>query len=152
MSQPVSFPSASPRHALPFLFVAQAQKEFFVNEALARIDMLLHTAVEGEADAPPVAPADGECWIVGSAPAGDWAGNAGALACWQSGNWLFATPPSGARVFDKATGQQAHFDNGWNRAAAVAAPAGGSVQDSEARTSIAGLIAALASAGILSGA
>src|SRR3546814_12942418 len=36
---------------------------------------------------PPQTPAPGECWIVGDAPSGDWAGWAGALACWTHGGW-----------------------------------------------------------------
>ena len=32
----------TPRWALPFLFAGQAQKEMFHNEALVRIDALVH--------------------------------------------------------------------------------------------------------------
>ncbi len=42
MSDPVQFEGATPRFALPLLFAGQAQKEFFVNEALLRADMVLH--------------------------------------------------------------------------------------------------------------
>ncbi len=149
MTDPISFTSASPRFALPFLFAAQAQKEFFVNEALARIDGLLHTAIEGETNTPPTTPQDGQSWIVGSAPTGAWAGQAGKLACRQSGNWLFAAPTSGMRIYDAATGQQLIFDGAWQRAAPVTAPIGGTTVDTQARTAIAGLISALVAAGIL---
>lgn len=120
-----------------------------VNEALARLDSLLHTAIEAELSAPPVGPVEGECWLVGAAATGDWSGQDGAIACWQSGNWIFLTPRTGMRLYDKASGQEARFDGGWLRAAAVTSPSGGSVVDSEARTAIAGLVAALVSAGIL---
>ena len=53
---------------------AQAQKEFVVNESLARIDALLHCAVEGVAAEPPGEPAEGECWLVADTPSGAWAG------------------------------------------------------------------------------
>ncbi|KLE34455.1 DUF2793 domain-containing protein [Aurantiacibacter luteus] len=150
MTDPITFASTTPRHALPNLFSAQAQKEFTVNEALARLDTLLHPAIEGIANAPPTSPVDGETWLVGDTPSGAWVGQAGKLAGRQSGNWVFAAPRAGMRLFDKAAGQQALFDGSWRRAAAIAAPTGGSVTDVEARTAIAGLVTALVAAGILS--
>lgn len=85
---------------------AQAQKEFVVNESLARIDALLHCAVEGVAAEPPGEPAEGECWVVADTPSGAWAGRGGELAAWQAGAWLFVAPRAGMRVFDRAGG---HF-------------------------------------------
>ena len=149
MTDPLTFAAKTPRHQLPNLFVAQAQKEFTVNEALARLDALLHPAVEGEADAPPASPTDGECWIVGSAPTGDWTGHAEGIAAWQSGNWIFVGPDEGVAVFDKAAGTLARYHGGWTRPAAVAAPSGGATEDAEARAAIADLIARLVEARIL---
>lgn len=151
MTDPIAFTSTTPRFALPNLFVAQAQKEFTVNEALARIDALLHAVVEGEANTPPPLPSDGEAWLVGAAPTGVWSGHAGAIACRQADNWLFVTPRLGLRVFDRAADREARFDNGWQRAATVAVPSGGANVDAEARAAIAGLISALVSAGLLAG-
>ncbi|QZH76357.1 MAG: DUF2793 domain-containing protein [Erythrobacter sp.] len=149
MTDPIAFASATPRYALPQLFVAQAQKELTLNEALARIDGLLHPVAEGEADAPPASPADGECWIVGTAPTGDWSGQSGAIALRQAGNWLFVAPREGTSVYDRAAGSMARYDSGWQRNSAISAPSGGTFTDVEARAAIAGLIAALAVAGIV---
>ncbi|MBH5321545.1 DUF2793 domain-containing protein [Aurantiacibacter sediminis] len=149
MTDPISFSSATPRFSLPKLFAAQAQKEVFVNEALARIDLLLHPVVEGVSDIPPSSPTDGESWIVGAAPTGDWIGHENAIASFQSGNWLFANPSGGMIVYDTAASASARFDNGWTYAAAISAPSGGSTQDAEARAAIAALIASLQTAGIL---
>ncbi len=149
MSDPISFTSKSPRFGLPFLFAGQAQKEYSVNEAHALADMLLHPAVIAEQDAPPAAPADGECWLVGPNPSGDWHGHAGSVASMQAGNWLFASPRNGMRLFDESTGQYRLYRDGWHAASAIAEAQGGSTIDSEARTAIAGLIAALAAAGVL---
>lgn len=149
MTQPISYTSASARFALPFLFAGQTQKEFFVNEALARIDALLHSSVLGEEDAPPAEPVDGDCWIVGTNPTGDWAGQAENLACRQASAWVFILPTKGMRVYDHSAGQYACFDGGWQRAGGVAAPAGGSTADLEARAAIAELISALTAAKII---
>lgn len=149
MTDPVSFVSASPRFKLPFLFSGQAQKEFFVNEAHALADMLLHPAIEGEAATPPVNPADGDCWLVAPAATAAWAGQDGKLACFQAGAWVFATPRNGMSMLDLSNGQMRRYVDGWQAAAQVTAPNGGTVQDAEARTAITGLIAALVAAGIL---
>ena len=149
MSQPLTFESTTPRLGLRHLFPAQSQKEFIVNESHALIDMLLHCAIEGEANDPPAAPAEGEVWIVGPAPTGDWSGHAGQLAGLQAGTWLFAAPQDGMRVFDRAARQAAFHHGGWLRVSAPESPAGGAVIDAEARAAIDNLIETLRLAGIL---
>lgn len=149
MADPISFTAASPRFALPFLFAGQAQKEFYVNQAHALVDTLLHPLVEGTAASPPNAPLEGQAWLVGPAPTGAWQGQAGALAAFAAGTWLFIAPHDGMQVFDKSAAQYARFSGTWQRATAPAAPTGGTVVDSAARAAIVQLIEALASAGIL---
>jgi hypothetical protein len=149
MSDPISFPSATARFALPLLFAGQSQKEFYVNEAHALVDALLHAACEGEAASPPASPAEGETWLVASGATGEWAGQDAKLAAWQSANWLLTTPRDGMRLFDRSTGQMLLYRGGWQRPATPALPSGGSVVDAEARTAIADLVATLADAGIL---
>jgi Protein of unknown function (DUF2793) len=149
MTDPILFDSASPRFGLPLLFAGQAQKEAFVNEAHLLVDSLLHCSVEGEASAPPVAPAEGEGWIVGAAPTGSWAGQAAKLAFRQAGNWLFADPRDGMAVLDRSSGQLRRFLDGWQIADEPVSPSGGSVIDVQAREAITGLIAAMRISGIL---
>ena len=149
MPDPISFTTSSPRHALPLLFPGQAQKEFYINEAHARIDALLHPAIEGEAASPPADPGEGECWLVGPVPKGVWQGHADELACYTAGTWLFSVPRDGMRLLDRSTGQLRLYRGGWTMAAAPSTPVGGATVDSQARTAIVGLIQALADAGIL---
>ncbi|MFA9200662.1 MAG: DUF2793 domain-containing protein [Cypionkella sp.] len=151
MSDPLTFPSTTPRHALPLLFAGQAQKELFVNAALALCDVLLAPAVEGETSAPPASPAEGACWLVGPAASGDFAGREGQLACRQAGQWLFVPPRDGMRVLDRPSGQHVLYRGGWRRQVAVPVPSGGATIDQEARAAIGALIGALAGSGILPG-
>ena len=149
MSDPIVFDSTTPRIGLPLLFAGQAQKETFVNEALARLDGLTGLAVEAEQNAPPAAPADGQAWIVGSAPTGSWAGFAGRIALRQAGQWLFIAPWNGLHFLDLASGQNVRRHGGaWVRATAPDEATGGSTVDSQARSAISALITALRQAGI----
>ena len=150
MSDPVEFASRSPRYGLPMLFAGQAQKEFYVNEAHALADALLHPAIEGEANTPPDEPADGGCWLVGSSPTEAWSGHAGALASFQAGTWLFVEPRDGMRVLDRSTGQEIRFRRGWQAAGMTHLPQGGGVIDAEARATIDQLVEALIVGGVLS--
>lgn len=141
----------TPRFALPLLAVAQAQKEVTHNEALTLLDALVHATVEaGPLATPPANPVAGECWIVDAAPGGAWAGHANAIAIGTSGGWRFAAPREGMRVIRIVDGARLRFEGGtWVEPATVAAPADGSVVDSEARSAIAELITQLAAEGIL---
>lgn len=149
MTDPVVFQSASPRFGLPFLFAGQAQKEFFVNEAHALADALLHCAIEEIADSPPTQPADGECWLVGPSPAGEWTGRAGMLAARQAGNWVFIAPRPGMRVLNRATGQDMRFTGAWSAPGRPPEPVGGDTVDIQARAAISRLLNALSLAGVL---
>jgi hypothetical protein len=131
------------------MLTGQAQKESFVNEAFALADMLLHPAIEGEAATPPTTPQDGDCWLVGSSPTGDWMGQAGALAAFQAGTWLFAAPRNGLSVLDLSTGRTIRYVDGWQVPSAVSAVSGGTVVDTQARSAIAQIIAALTTAGVI---
>lgn len=160
----------SARLALPFILPGQAQKEFYHNEALTRIDMALHAAVEGPAIAtPPESPLAGQSWIVAADASGAWSGRGGALACWTDGGWRFVDPVPGMLVWNKAESVWLHWGGaGWSagelkakaiiidgekvvgeRQPSVPSPSGGTIIDAEARAAIAGLTAALMSHGLI---
>ena len=127
----------------------QAQKEVYVNECLARIDAISHCAVEAQAAIPPVSPQEGQAWLIAGSPTGAWAGQAGKIASFQQGQWLFQTPRDGLRIFNRMTGQELFYFGSWKAPARPALPAGGTVIDAQARSAIAALIDSLVSAGLL---
>jgi hypothetical protein len=131
------------------MLAGQSQKEGYVNEITARLDALLHCAAEAEQAAPPVAPEDGKSWLIAAGASGDWSGRSGQIAMRQSGNWLYALPRDGMRVFNRSTDQDMLYNAGWQAASRPAAPSGGTTVDTEARTAIAAIIASLTTAGII---
>ena len=160
---------ASSRFTLPFLQPGQAQKEVFHNEALARIDALLHATAESVEDDPPSSPAYGQCWIVGSSPTGAWSGHAGAIAAWSEGGWLFLAAREGMTAWLVDLDIWARRGaSGWimgdipaqsvsvagvqvvgGQQPAIANPSGGATVDSEARTALAALLAAARAHGLI---
>lgn len=149
MPEPIAIPGTSVRHQLAFLYPGQAQKEMLVNEALCRIDSLLHPVIAGVAAAPPAQPQDGEAWIVGQGATGPWAGRSDQIAAFCAGSWVYCRPHPGMRVWHAGENRSLLYSGNWSAIAAPSAPTGGSVIDAEARGAIAGLIAALVQAGIL---
>ncbi|WP_066560539.1 DUF2793 domain-containing protein [Croceicoccus bisphenolivorans] len=149
MIDPISFNSSTPRFGLPLLFAAQAQKEFYVNEAHVLSDMLMHPFVEGVASEPPVTISNGQCWIISNGATGAFAGQDGHLAFWNDGQWIFAQPTERMAVFDRSIGKYRYFEDGWQTSIEVSAPVQGDVVDEEARIAIAGILTVLQTAGIL---
>lgn len=158
----------SARFGLPFILPGQAQKELFHNEALALVDAAMHPAVEeAPIGAPPVAPAEGQCWIVASDPSSVWGGRAGQLAIWTSGGWRYVIPQPGMAVWEKSAANWMHWTGtAWDSATPAASikiggvqvvgartpevptPSGGSIIDVEARSAIAAIIATFKSHGL----
>ena len=120
-----------------------------MNESLARIDALLHGAIESQTATPPTSPQEGQAWLVAAGPTGVWSGQAGTIASYQQGQWLFQAPRDGLRVFNRATGQELLYSGSWRSPRKPAAPSGGTVVDAQARTAIAALIESLIEAGVL---
>ncbi|WEK48507.1 MAG: DUF2793 domain-containing protein [Candidatus Kaistia colombiensis] len=89
---------------LPYLAPSQAQKHVTHNEALRRLDGLVHLAVESVgALSAPGSPVEGERHLLAASPTGDWAGHGGDLAVFADGAWWFATPEIGWLAYDKAS-------------------------------------------------
>ncbi|WEK44196.1 MAG: DUF2793 domain-containing protein [Candidatus Sphingomonas colombiensis] len=160
----------SPRFALPLLQPGQAQKETDHNEALALLEIATQAGVKSVAvNVPPPDPVPGECWILGTAPTGDWTGHAGAIAGWTAGGWRFVAPLPGMVVWSIADGVPVRYlASGWRlgeihatrlmvdgvqivgaRRGAIADPAGGANVDNEARDTLRGVLAALREHGLI---
>lgn len=160
----------SARLGLSYLQAAQIGKEATVNEALAALDLAICAAVDGYLNnTPPGSPAVGNCYVIGSAPTGVWAGHGQAFAGYTEGGWRFIAAISGLTVLDKASGEVATYSGStWEkgnvraakltvggnqvvgaRLAAIADAAGGTVVDVEARATIAAILARLRLHGLI---
>lgn len=162
---------ASARLALPFLVPGQAQKEFFHNEALQLLDIIVQPAVEGAArNDPPLQPSIGSSYLVGEAPTGAFQGHADAIACWTQGGWRFCEAFDGLEVGIKGSGERARYSGGeWSvgvieatavrvngqqvladRQPAIADAIGGTVIDENARSVLSEILVALRRHGLIS--
>ena len=90
----------TPYLGLPYIAQGQAQKEIAHNEALNLLDAVVQLAVKGRTTVnPPVAPAEGERWIIPPGATGAWAGQTNKVALWKDGFWRFFTPQDGWLAF-----------------------------------------------------
>lgn len=138
------------RFNLPLLAVSQAQKEVTHNEALVRIDALLHAMVESVLSIPPTLNESdiGKCWLIDSGAIGAWVGKSGHLAIWVGNDWRFINPIEGMRLRLRDEKSDAVFDgDSWVFAPIINNPSGGSIIDVEARQTMTSLLEHLRSTG-----
>jgi len=85
---------------LPYIMPSQAQKFLTHNDALRDLDSIVQLAViDRDLATPPGTPAAGNRYLVAASPTGAWAGNAGNIAAYQDGIWLFYAPQNGWRLW-----------------------------------------------------
>jgi len=149
MIGPITFPSTTPHFELPLLAVGQAQKEFFINQALSVLDAWLQGAIDSSATTPPTDPPDGASHRVMAGGQGDWSGHDDAIALRAGGSWTFVSPTPGMKLYDRSEGVTLFYENDWQVGAEPAVPSGGDTIDVEARAAITGLIEVLRAAAIL---
>jgi hypothetical protein len=161
---------STPRLGMPLLAVGQAAKELAHNESLQVLDSIVAAAVEQPPlNDPPSSPTIGSCYIVGESPTGSWAGNAGCLATFASGGWVFYSPRDGVSAYVRATATWIVYRAGaWElgqlrgsalliggqqvvgpQASAIATPSGGAVVDVEARAALVATLSALRQHGLI---
>ncbi|HEX8445133.1 MAG TPA: DUF2793 domain-containing protein [Sphingomonas sp.] len=161
---------ATERFELPWIMTGQAQKEVTHNEALARVDMLLHPVAESMVLAtPPADPGAGRTWIVAAGGTGAWAGRTGSLAIWTEGGWRFAAPVSGMLVWLIDQGRHVRWTgSAWTagpfptggvlcdgipvvgrQQPGIIGPTGGPIADIEARATIFAILDTLRNHGLI---
>ncbi|WID98771.1 DUF2793 domain-containing protein [Bosea vestrisii] len=97
--------SDTPRLGLPLLAAGQAQKHVTHNDALMRLDALVHLVVASRTQTvPPSAPEETSAYIVPADGTGVFAGHQDDLAIFEDGAWSFLPPRAGwqAWVSDEA--------------------------------------------------
>ena len=84
---------------LPYIDAQQAQPEVTHNEALNLVQALLNGVLSRGDDSPPASPANGDAYIVGTAPTGAWVGRSNSIAAYFDG-WVFvpAEDDAGAAI------------------------------------------------------
>ena len=113
-------PTYSARHQLPFLEIAQAQKETTHNESLRVIDVLTNLLIKDrDLSTPPVSPVNGDAYLVASSPTGAWAGQATKIAFYYDG-WSFITPFEGLQGWVDDEEREIIFsDNLWRESVGI---------------------------------
>lgn len=138
------------RFELPLLAAGQAHKELFHNEALARIDFLMHPAVQSiETDPTTIVPVVGQSWLVGAGAVDEWSGRDDQIAGWTRNGWVFITPLALMRIYIESMASSAVYRGFWQLAEAVERPVAGAVVDVEARSAIDSILAVLEAQGIV---
>lgn len=79
--------TTSARLGIPFISGQQAQPEVTHNQAVAMLQALALGAI-AHTNTPPGSPADGDTYILKSAPTGAWTGHANKIATFLGG-WIF---------------------------------------------------------------
>lgn len=138
----------SARHGLPFLLTGQAQKELTHNEALVRLDALLHPVIEAQQTSPDmdISMADaGKIWLVAAnmpnAAPNEWTGHAGELAYWTGGSWRFLEPTTGMSIWNRQNNSRLIYISGqWTVAPSITNVTGGINIDVEARAAMNALL------------
>ena len=92
----------TPNLQLPLISASQSQKHVTANETFRILDLFargIPIAKDRDLNTPPGSPVDGDVYIVGPAPTGAWASQAGKLTYYNTNVWQFFTPTEGWVVY-----------------------------------------------------
>lgn len=101
----------TPILGLPELVASQTEPHVPINTSLRTLEALTQLKVIAAQDDPPSspAPAEGDCYIVGLTPTGDWVGHESAVAMFMGGGWRFTAAKYGMRAFNLSDGLFYYF-------------------------------------------
>ncbi len=92
--------TVSPKYALTYLEVSQAQKHVGVNEGFRRIEALTQILVKDrDLTTPPGSPANLDTYIPKATATGDWTGAENDIAFYDLDEWTIVPPSNGMRVY-----------------------------------------------------
>lgn len=78
------------------------------------LSVMTHLSVKDkDLSSPPGSPSNGDLYIVGSSPAGGWAGQANKVAVHDNGAWVFLTASTGATAFVEDEQVYYHWNAAW---------------------------------------
>ena len=105
------------------------QRSAVLNEWLAILESAAgHVpAIEVDTNTPPGTPANGNVYITGASPTGDWSGEANSIARYYNDAWLFAPIREGLTAYDAT----ANTFEVWDGAAWSSISGGGAVSDGD---------------------
>lgn len=99
--------------AMPYILASQSDKHVTFNAAIDILDSASQLSVMSRTiSVTALTPQIGDCWIVGPASTGDWAGHANDIACWLATGWQYLTPKPGWRAWVRAEALEVVFANG----------------------------------------
>lgn len=81
--------TTSPDLGIPYIASQQAQPEITHNEGISLMQALLNGVIDRGLNDPPGSPTEGDAYIVGDTPTGDWVGWADRIAVFFGTAWLF---------------------------------------------------------------
>ena len=105
--------SKTPLLSLPFIMPGQAMKHVTHNEAIMRLDSLVHLAVKTRTqDSPPSEPNSGERYLIPMGATAAWAEQENHIAVYDGYAWTFLKPQTGWICWDISAQQLLVFSGG----------------------------------------
>lgn len=103
--------NTEPKTGLDFWEAGALQPDLLFNALLLYCAVWTQATILSIENAPPGSPADGDIFLVGDTPSGDFVGHENALAYWDddSGAWLYFEPSEGARLTDLSDGTRYEY-------------------------------------------
>ncbi len=103
--------SETSKLSISLLEAAQSQKHITVNEALIRLDAACSLSVDDwNVILPPSSATEGQAFIIGTLPSGEWTGRDNQVAIWSNGGWIYLVPKAGWSAWNTMSGFELKFD------------------------------------------